>query len=737
MTTHSWLSSLSPFGSPYRMLQKPEAREASVEPVRTGAELVTTSGESLPLTGASLSVVAKGGIARAVLTQTFENDHDEPLHVTYKMPLPADGAVSGYAFEIGDRTVTGDVRPKAQARADFEAALAQGKTAGILEQEKADIFTQEIGNVPKRTRVVARITVDMRLAWLPEGEWELRFPTVIGPRYVGASDTAETVRAVQVAVAEDGVSARLRLSVVVKDQLSDGARVGSPTHAITTNADGVAELTAREGTRLDRDLVVRWRVAKPEVGLSLSVAKKGDRAFGLLTVVPPVGSQKAIARDLTILLDTSGSMGGLPLTHAKKILRGLVDSLSVEDRMELIEFSDSPRAYRKEPVLATEDEKRRAIAWIEKREAGGATEMRTAVLSALKALRPDAQRQVVLVTDGYIGGEDEILRVLSDALPKGCRMHMVGVGAAPNRSLATAIARAGRGVEILTADGEDLERVAKRIVDRTRAPMLTEVTVKGDAVTKRAPESVPDVYAGAPLLVALELAPSGGPITVQGTTAAGPWERTVRAPRIEGMPDEGAVPALFARERVADLDVRWASGRETAEIDRQVEELGVELQIATRLTSFVAIDQDRSVDPNEPYRKVNVPQELPYGTTFQGFGLVAPAGGAMATGAPAPMAILPPMSTPMPPMQSMPMGRGGFGAPPAPAGPASPASPAKKQAEVADVAPMRSAGMVSPSLGSAQSPVKSSRRPLFRFIALLLALGLFALAVYLLITYLR
>lgn len=702
--TQSWLSALSPFGSPYRMLQIPEASDETEVVARRGAELVTASGDSLPLTGAALSVVAKGGIARAVLTQTFENDHDEPLHLTYKMPLPADGAVSGYAFEIGERTVKGDVRPKAQARADFEAALAQGKTAGILEQEKPDIFTQEIGNVPPRTRVTAKITVDMRLAWLPEGEWELRFPSVIGPRYVGANDTAETARAVHVGVAENGVSARLSLSLSVKDALTEGARVGSPTHAITTKDDGSVELSAKEGEKLDRDLVVRWRVANLETGVSLSLGRKGERTFGLLTVVPPsVDAQKApIARDLTVLLDTSGSMGGLPLTHAKRLIRGLIDSLESRDALELIEFSDSPRAYKKEPVSATVDEKRRAIEWVEKREAGGSTEMRTAVLAALNPLRADAQRQVVLVTDGYIGGEEEILRVLADALPKGCRMHMVGVGAAPNRSLATAIARAGRGAEILTTEGEDMERAAKRLVDRTRAPMLTEVTVSGAAVSVCAPRAVPDVYAGAPLLVAMELLPAGGEITVRGTTAGGAWERTVRAPRVETVTEEGAIPALFARERVADLDVTWAMGRETAEIDRQVESIGVDFQIATRLTSFVAIDEERRVDPGAPYRKVSVPQELPHGTTFQGFGLSA---------APTPMFAPMPMSLAGPMQSSTSTGMvmdalasmGG-------------AAPARaKQSPVSQGAPL----------------ARKRRSRAWFFIALFFALGLVALAVYL------
>jgi hypothetical protein len=161
------------------------------DPITPGQapEVTTSDGRALPLVGALLRGEARGGLARLVLEQTFENRYAETLAVTYRMPLPADGAVSAYAFEIAGRTITGRVDKKQAAREQFEAAIAEGKTAALLEQNRADIFTQEIGNIPGRATLIATITVDVRLAWLPEGEWELRFPTVIGPRYVGGNDS--------------------------------------------------------------------------------------------------------------------------------------------------------------------------------------------------------------------------------------------------------------------------------------------------------------------------------------------------------------------------------------------------------------------------------------------------------------------------------------------------------------------------------------------------------------------
>src|SRR5215831_16211787 len=118
------------------------------EAASAGAELVTSDGRALAFVSAQLRGEAHGGLARLVLEQRFENTYDELLRVTYRMPLPADGAVSGYAFEIGARTITGVVDRKHAARERFERAIVEGKTAALLEQERADIFTQQIGNIP-------------------------------------------------------------------------------------------------------------------------------------------------------------------------------------------------------------------------------------------------------------------------------------------------------------------------------------------------------------------------------------------------------------------------------------------------------------------------------------------------------------------------------------------------------------------------------------------------------------
>jgi len=600
-----------------------QASPAPENPTR-GAEVVTKDGRSLPLVSAKLHADAQGGIARMVLEQRFENRYAETLHVTYRMPLPADGAVSGYAFQIAGRTITGRVDRKRAAREEFERAVASGKTAALLEQERADMFTQAIGNLPAGEALTAFIAVDLKLVWLPEGEWELRFPTVIGPRYLGTAETAADARGTAIETRADGVAARIQIAIKIGDAIAAGRTAASPSHALHVGDDGLVELRDVAGARLDRDIVVRWPVAGAAVGLSLAVARprpggrEGDDGFGLLTIVPPARAARAkpIARDLIVLVDTSGSMAGGPLDKAKQVVALLIDSLGDDDRLELIEFSSEPGRYKPDAVAATRGEKQAAIRWLRGLQASGGTEMRSAVIEAMRALRPGSQRQVVLATDGYIGGEEQIVRQLHRDLPRSCRLHFLGVGSSVNRTLATSLARAGRGAEVLCDLDEDAERAARRIIDRTRMPILTNVTLAGSALIEAAPELLPDVFEGAPFVAAVKLRP--GELVVRGELAHGAWEQRLEVKACAAGAGNQAIVGLFGRERVADLEARGFAGDAN---DAEIERTGLLFQIATRFTSWIAIDEARAV--TGPSRHENMPQALPYGTTASAFGLRA------------------------------------------------------------------------------------------------------------------
>jgi Ca-activated chloride channel family protein len=595
--------------------------------------LVATDGRELPLKATRLRADACAGLARVVVEQTFTNPFAEPLTVTYALPLPHAGAVSGFSFRIGDRRVVGEIDRLEAARERFEAALIEGRTAALLEQDRGSLFHQEVGNVPPGMEVIAEVTVDQPLEWLPEGAWAWRFPTVVAPRYLGAPERTVDADRVQQAVidGEDG-GPTLGFTLDVRDPLRPDARPESPTHAITVSAaDGSARITLQDGadTALDRDLVVRWPVARETPSLALDRARPdagaahGDRAYGLLTVTPPRGDAplQKVQRDLILLIDTSGSMSGPPLAQAKAAAKTLVESLGQGDTLELVAFASRPERWLAAPVGMSDGNRRAALAWIDGLETGGGTEMVSGMLAALRPRRSDAQRQVVLITDGLIGFEGEVVATICNTLPADARLHSVGVGPASNQSLTAPCARAGRGIEVQVGQDGDVEGAMARLLARLQAPVVTGLAVSGSALEALADPHTPDLFLGAPTRIPVALRPEGGELVLRGSTPAGPWSETLQVPETAHASGSAAVTTLFGREQVEALELELAAGADRETVDAQVERTGLQFAIATRRTSWIAVSEARDVDPREPLRRVQQPQRLPQGLSAEGLGL--------------------------------------------------------------------------------------------------------------------
>ena len=592
------------------------------DPYRSpAARLVAPDARTLPLVAASLAADAGGGLARVVLEQRFRNPHAEPLAVVYALPLPHDAAVSGFSFRIGDRRIVGEIDRRQAARERFEQALLDGRTAAIVEQERTSLFTQEIGNVPPGAEVVAEITIDQKLAFVEEGAWEWRFPTSLAPRYLGAAGRVADLDRVTADVTDGALPVRMTFRVNVRDAL-DGRLPESPSHGLRQTS-GKLEQVDPAGVPLDRDVVVRWGVVQFEPGLRLEIGPgPAEATYALLTVVPPARTavaSKGVARDVVALLDVSGSMQGEPIAQAKRVVSALVSTLGEHDSLEMIAFASSATRWKRGVTRVDPAARRDALAWLDGLRAGGGTEMRTAIEDALAPLRGDAQRQIILVTDGQIGFESEIVATILHRLPASSRVHVVGVGSAPNRTLTAGASRAGGGAEILIGLGEDPERAASRLVARTDAPVVVDMTLEGDALVEHAPHRLPDLFAGSPLLVAAKV--RSGRLVVRGRTATGAWEARAVVTASAGAEARSAVAALFARERVEDLETDLAAGGDAKALDARIEAVGLQYGISTRLTSWIAVTEDATVDPSSPLRRERMPHELPFGMSIEGLGL--------------------------------------------------------------------------------------------------------------------
>ncbi len=604
--------------------------------------LVSVDGRTYPLKSARVEARAEGGVGFTAYSQIYANPYKEPLEVLYTLPLPADGAVVGYEIRLGERVIRGEVRKRSEAREEYRKALLEGRTAAMLEQNRANTFTQKLGSLPPGTAAEIRIEVLHRLAFLPSGngetpQWEYRFPTVVGVRYEGADGQVPDAEKLDVDRGATDIPVRLEASLLVADGNRDSLRPTAPWREIIVEdlQEGV-RIALKDKVRLDRDLVLRWNASREEVGIR--IVEGGGLAcdkgrYVLATITPPAMVRKGFARDLTLLIDASGSMSGRPLEHAKMVCVELLRSLDPGDRFQVLAFANSVEQLVPVPTGSDEKNLTKAIAAINRLAAGGGTEMTQAMVKALEPLRSNSQRQVILLSDGQIGFEGEVIGAVLGKLVPGARLHAVGIGSAPNRALTRGVARAGRGVEILVGDDDDARAASRRLLQATVHPVLTDIEAGGSALIRLAPSRPQDVLAGQPLVLLAEVSDAGGELEIRGK-AAGTSEAWTRRIGIPAKDDHGAASlpasslplgALFGREAIEDQELEISAARgglNAEEFERKIEDLGLRHGIASRKTSLIAISESRTVNPLDPRRRERLPVELPAEVSAEGVGLL-------------------------------------------------------------------------------------------------------------------
>lgn len=601
-----------------------------------GARLVSTDGREYPLLGGNLRVRVVGGHAFTTLEQEFANPHTSPLEVRYLMPLPADGVVLGYDILIGDRRIHAGLRRREEAKQAYTQALAEGRTAGLLEQERSDTFTQSLGNIPAGTPVKVTIEVLHPLTFVPaepknanvaatedSGEsglggrdrWRYRFPTVVGIRYSGSKDKPADADDVVAARSAQGTPARMGLDLLLPTQ-PNRPQYESRTHTLVASEDeqGLG-LSFAEEAALDRDVVIDWTTEAPTLGVQCleGTGLPGDDGrYGVLTVVPPAQRPAPRLRDLTVLLDSSGSMDGQPLEMAKLAIKRLLLSLEPGDQFEIITFGSRPVRLLEGWTDVTKANLQHALSRLSQVQAYGATEMLSGLQEAFRSERQQAQRQVVLVTDGHIDFEDAVVREV--ATNQDVRLHVIGVGSAVNRALTESASRAGRGMEVLISTPSDAVPEAARLLQGLRHPLLTNVRIEGSALTGAQLRLLPDVFAGKPLTTTVEFSREGGTLTVKGCTSDGEWEQQLTIPSLDPSTLRGELPvgAIHGRSLVSELETH---GGHDGERDQEVERIALRHRIVSRLTSLVAISDGVMVEPGSKSIVARIEVEVPFGVS--------------------------------------------------------------------------------------------------------------------------
>jgi len=609
--------------------QEDERPLVTLNQVKSGMMLLKTNHQGVyvvaPTVETDVKLQVRGLVLRGEVRQTFRNPESTCAEAIYAFPLPEDAAVDRLRMTVGMRVIEGEIKERKEAQVVYEQAKSEGKKASLLTQERPNLFTVSIANIGSGEEVVVTIDYQQNVDYR-DGVFRLRFPMTIAPRYIpgqpsGAKqsvgwsvDTDQVPDASRVTppvnMPGSGRENRLRLSVDLDSGVSLRRVDSSYQKVATTVVSGSRyNVTLASGdVPADRDFELVWQ---PDLGnepkAAMFTEQSGPHTYALLMLMPPKASTGVrLPKESIFIVDTSGSMAGTSLSEAKNALQLALDRLSPQDRFNVIEFNSVTHVLFNQPQQASPDVVARAKKWVDSLVSTGGTEMLPALQAALLNQSPGdgVVRQVVFMTDGGVGNEEQLLTFIRTNLGQS-RLFTVGIGSAPNSHFMRGAARFGRGTFTYIGSVTEVQEKMTALFEKLESPVLTNVELHlDDPRAEMWPQRIPDLYVGEPVVVAVRFSSPTGRVTASGKLGDHQWN-DVQSLQVTG--NESGVGKLWARRKIEALTDTGG------DVHQQIVELGLDHHLVTEFTSLVAVDHTPSGAPQQTCETRAVPVNLPVG----------------------------------------------------------------------------------------------------------------------------
>ena len=610
-----------------------------------------------PLKHTSVDAKISGYVAEVEVKQEYVNPYKVPIEAVYVFPLPNKAAIYDMEIKVGQKTIKSQIKTREEAKRIYEQAKEEGKRAGLLEQERPNIFTQSVANILPGDEITVTIRYTEELVF-DENRYKFVFPMVVGPRYIpggwleenfvsGVTDYERITPPYLKPEMRSGHDISLNLSIDTGD--IPITKISSVTHHVDIAQKSKSNAYVKikqDDTIPNKDFVLDFELSgdTPQLAFFTHKPENGDGYFSLMIQPQTNFSISDVTpKEMFFVVDVSGSMSGTPIEKAKEAMTYALKNLNPEDTFYIIKFSNKTLRLSDKPLSNTPENIIAGLQYIDNIKAGGGTEMVPGISEALKYRQdPNKLRLVAIMGDGYVGNEKEILAELQDNLGDQTRVFYFGIGSSSNRYLIDKVAEIGRGFAYYITIRDNSENVVEEFYERISFPLFTNLSIDwgGLEVEELYPNLIPDLFAGQPLYIHGKYKkPAKGKISVSGKVAS--VEEGLRnfIPKIFGAgtsikteqqffdisvnlpsncPDNEWVGRLWARSKIEDLSNQMFKGVKPGLVE-EITRLGLEHRLMTAYTSFVAVEEISTIDPEGLPIKVEVPLELPEGTLYEGF----------------------------------------------------------------------------------------------------------------------
>jgi len=533
----------------------------------------------LPLKGVECRFEITSGIASVEIDQIYFQENAAPLDCTYSFPLPAGAAVYRCEVDINGRLIRAIVEEKMAARQIFAEQKAKGHRAALVESERDNLFTLQLGNVQPQDVVVVRFAYLQTIERGAGEQRRLRIPVCPGVRYIPGQPLLRSPRGKGTVQDTDQVPDASRLSPPRIEQLhpdaaycaisgtlplTDAAEdlLASPTHPTRAKlASGNWSVQLDDhGAVPDRDFVLTWAPPATQTFTPRAwAARHGGSTYALVQLRAPeaVAVAEDFEQDFYFLVDRSGSMSGAKWTKTCEALTAFVRLLGRRDRVWITLFESTFRDFAEEPLPAQQVRDDQAFQALVKLGTGGGTELLPAanhVLGKLRTCSADRRSVILLITDGQVGNEAAVQRAFAQS--PDTTVFTFGIDTAVNDAFLRALAAQHGGTSVLQTPKDDIAATVSGLAEHLRRPVVTNLRVDGGWTPAKTP--LPALFGGQTIDLVLQCEGEGTTVDIHGRRADGQsasWHLplalvTSDAPRL-----------LWAREKIATLE---AAGEDAA-----------------------------------------------------------------------------------------------------------------------------------------------------------------------------
>jgi Ca-activated chloride channel family protein len=586
------------------------------------------------------NIEVNGLMAYTEIKQIFVNPYNIELEGKYQFPLPENAAIKHLFVKVADKEIIGQIMEKKAAKAVYNRAKRQGKKASLVQQQRANLFTNNIANIPAQSTVVVTLTLIMPVEF-NNGELTINLPLAMTARYqplhyqqspaeLSSDRPISNTNTLRNSTSNDETSnflmpnanrldlAAPREKVLAKSQasiniaLNAGVAVSSihsTSHEINAkmlnNQQSSYLITlSKAQTIANRNFNLTWQLEpsqQPQV--SSFTEQVDDEYFTLLTFFPPKTEKTAVfARDIIFIIDTSGSMQGSSMAQAKASLLHAISLLNDNDSFNVIAFSDSVNLLFSKTQMVTQNNISQAQQFINQLQADGGTEMYRPLSQALVMAKnnqqsPQAIRQVVFITDGAVANEFELMQLL-DGAQGDFRLFTVGIGAAPNGYFMKKAAQFGRGSYVFIQNSHNVQTSMSALMTKISQPAVSNIQLMFDKKIHQKidvyPKKITDLYLGEPMQVAIKSALPITSVQLMGDTTTQPWYQQLIID--DDQPSQG-ISSVWARNKIEDLLDGLVMGTDKEQVKQQVIATSIAHQIISPYTSFIAVEKQPELSP--------------------------------------------------------------------------------------------------------------------------------------------